>query len=344
MGGNTVRGFIAFFILAFGAWGLAQPLFAADRAHGHLKFESTTHDFGQIYRGEVATRRFTFTNVGDGQLTIQGVHTSCGCTAVEVDKGRKYKPGESGMVEVRFDSTDFSGPVVKTITILTNQKLSPDRVLTVKAFVKSELEADPPLADFGSVYSREGASQVVRIKPVGGFKLALKGLTFNSDTLEAKHTQEEGGDYLVHIKIKPGVAPGFLKEAVTVQSNASHLQELSIPVRAQVRGSLDYSPNYLEFGVIPRTETVRRELSISGLEAFDVKNTRLEMIINGKRVEDPSRVSKIAASSGDGVKKNVALELMNQGGHEGSIHGKLFVETSDKHQKEIVVDFYAFFR
>lgn len=339
-----MRSVIAFFVLAFGTWVLAQPLHAADRSHGHLKFESTLHDFGQIFRGEVVARRFTFRNVGDGQLTIQGVHTSCGCTAVEVDKGRKYKPGESGMVEVRFDSTDFSGPVVKTVTILTNQKLSPDRVLTVKAFVKSELEADPPLADFGSVYSREGGSQVVRVKPVAGFKLALKGLTYNQETLEAKYTQEQGGDYLVHIKIKPGVAPGFLKEAVTVQSNASYLQELSIPVRAQVRGSLDYAPNYLEFGVIPKAEMVRRELSISGLEAFDVKKTRLEMIINGKRLDDPSVVSKIASSSGDGVKKNVALELTNQGGHEGSIHGKLFVETTDKEQREIVVDFYAFFR
>jgi hypothetical protein len=200
------------------------------------------------------------------------------------------------------------------------------------------------MADFGSVYSREGASQVVRVKSVGGFKLALKGLNFNQETIEAKYTQEEGGDYLVHIKIKPGVAPGFLKEVLTIQSNASYLQELSIPVRAQVRSSLDYAPNYLEFGVIPKTETVRRELSISGLETFDVKNTRLEMIINGKRIEDPSGLSKIASSSGEGAKKSVALELINQGAHEGSIHGKLFVETSDKEQKEIVVDFYAFFR
>jgi hypothetical protein len=328
----------------FGALMLAMPASAAERAHGHLKFESTSHDFGQVSRGEVVTRRFTFRNVGDGQLTIQGVHTSCGCTAVEVDKGRKYKPGESGMVEVRFDSTDFSGPVVKTVTILTNQKLSPDRVLTVKAFVKSEMEADPPLADFGSVYSREGANQVVRVRPLGGFKLAIKGLTSNPEAIEAKYTQEDNGDYLVHIQIKPGVTPGFLKEAVILQSNAPHLQEFSIPVRAHVRGSLDYAPNYLEFGVIPKAEMVKRELVISGIEAFEVKKTRLEMIINGKRIDDPSTLSKIASSSGDGIKKNVALELMNQGGHEGSIHGKLFVETSDKDQKEIVVDFYAFFR
>ena len=339
-----MRGVTSIFVLMFGALILARSASAAERAHGHLKFESTLHDFGQVSRGEVVTRRFTFRNVGVGQLTILGVHTSCGCTAVEVDKGRKYKPGESGMVEVRFDSTDFSGPVVKTVTILTNQKLSPDRVLTVKAFVKSEIEADPPLADFGSVYSRDGANQVVRVRPLGEFKLAIKGLSFNPEAIEAKYTPEDNGDYLVHIKIKPGVTPGFLKEAVIVQSNASHLQELSIPVRAQVRGSLDYAPNYLEFGVIPKAEMVKRELVISGIEAFEVKKTRLEMIINGKRIEDPSTLSKIASSSGDAIKKNVALELMNQGGHEGSIHGKLFVETSDKDQKEIVVDFYAFFR
>lgn len=320
-----------------------ESLRAAERNFGSLKFESTLHDFGQVSRGELVSQRFQFINAGDGVLSIQGVHASCGCTVVEVEQGRKYRPGETGVVEVRLNTTDFAGPLVKTVTIFTNQKLSPDRVLTVKAFVKSEIDADPPLADFGAVFSREGATQVVKVKPLGDFKLQVKGLTYNQQILDAQSVQE-GADYRVTIKIKPGIVPGFLKENVVVRTNASHLQELSIPVRAQVRGNLDFSPNYLEFGVIPKTEVARRALLVSGVSPFSIKNTRLEMIVNGKRVDDLATVSRIDSTASEGEKKTVALELKNQGPLEGSVHGKLIVETSDSDQKEIVVDFYAFFR
>jgi hypothetical protein len=35
---------------------------------------------------------------------------------------------------------------------------------------------------------------------------------------------------------------------------------------------------------------------------------------------------------------------MNKTEKAGSVHGRLFIETTDPQQKEIPVDFYAFFR
>jgi hypothetical protein len=60
-------------------------------------------------------------------------------------------PQESGAIDVTFDTTDFNGPVVKTITVMTNERHVPDRTLSIKATVVSEFEVNPPLADFGSV-------------------------------------------------------------------------------------------------------------------------------------------------------------------------------------------------
>ena len=338
-----MRYVIASMVLIMGWLAPMRAVVAADRTHGSLLFENTQHDFGQVYRGQELTQRFNFSNVGEGVLSIQGVHTSCGCTVVEVDKGRKYKPGETGTVEVRLNTTDFAGPIVKTVTLFTNQKLSPDRVLTVKAFVKSEWEVEPPLVDFGQLYSREGSEQTVRVRPLNGFKLQITGLSYNQDILDAKYTPN-GNDYLVTIKVKSGIPPGFLKESVALRSNATYLQEMSIPVRGDVRGNLEFAPNYLEFGVIPKSESSKRMLVVSGLSAFEIKSTRLEMIVNGKKIDDPSALTRIESGGRDLAQRTVALELKNQGSLEGSVHGKLFVETSDLDQKDIVIDFYAFFR
>jgi hypothetical protein len=338
-----VRDVIASLVLIVGWLAPMRAIGAADRTHGSLLFETTQHDFGQVYRGQELSQRFSFSNVGEGVLSIQGVHTSCGCTVVEVDKGRKYKPGEIGTVEVRLNTTDFVGPIVKTITLFTNQKLSPDRVLTVKAFVKSEWEVDPPLVDFGQLFSRDGAEQTVRVRPLNGFKLQISGLSFNQDILDAKYTPQ-GNDYLITIKVKSGIAPGFLKESVVLRSNATYLQEMAIPIRGDVRGNLEFAPNYLEFGVIPKSESAKRKIVLSGISAFDIKSTRLEMIVNGKKIENTSTLTRIESGGGELAQKTVALELKNLGSLEGSVHGKVFVETSDLDQKDIVIDFYAFFR
>jgi len=80
---------------------------------GKIKFEKHSYNFGDVYRGERLSHRFTFTNVGEGSLAIHGVYAACGCTVVNFEKGKKYAPGESGFVEVLLDTTDFSGKLTK---------------------------------------------------------------------------------------------------------------------------------------------------------------------------------------------------------------------------------------
>ena len=265
-----MRSAIIVLVLALSAaLGVAVPGAAyadSNRQQGNLKFEASSIDFGSVYRGSQLSHRFRFTNAGAGLLTVQGVHAACGCTAVEVEKGKKYQPGESGFVEVKFDTTDFAGSVVKVVTVMSNEKLLPDRTLTLKAFVKTEIEADPPLADFGDTNSRESAVKTVRIKAIqaeGGTatKLDVKDLAFNASALDAT-IAKDGDGWLLTIKLKPGLAPGFLKETVVIRNNSRYLKELPVPVRATVRGNIEFMPNYLEFGAIAPSEAAKRSITM----------------------------------------------------------------------------------
>jgi hypothetical protein len=310
---------------------------------GQIRFEDTSHDFGKVKRGEKLTHRFSFRNEGKGPLKVYGVHAACGCTAVEVASGKEYAPQETGAIDVTFDTTDFNGSIVKTVTVMTNERQVADRTLSIRATVVGEFEVNPPLADFGDVLLENGGSRQVFIKPQSGQKFQIEKIRFNPDTLKVSSTQKDGG-YVIAIDLKKDINPGFLKETVYVKNNSLSLPELRIPVRASVRGNIEVEPKYIEFGAISPSDKSSRSITLNGLKEFEIKKVRMDLNLNGIKVGETTELLKVNPVSTDKQKKLVALELLNKIDKPGSVHGRLFIETTDPQQKEIPVDFYAFFR
>lgn len=321
------------------------PTYGEEGIVGNLKFDNLSHDFGTIYRGQTVNYRFVFVNTGQGPLVIQGVHAACGCTAVEVDKNKKYLPGESGFIEVKLDTTSFIGPIVKTVTVLSNEKLLPDRILTLSADIKTDLIADPPLLDFGDIYSKEGAVKSININAIPPFTLKISDLIFNKNLFNASIVSSGTGTKAVlQVSLKPGLSPKFIVDTIVVKTNSKHLAELPIPIRANIKGNIEFAPHYLEFGAIEPLDQARRSLSLKGLADFNVTGSRVEMIVNGQKIENSEKQLTISTLSHEKSKKLVSVSLKNSLGVAGSVHGKLFLQTTDNDQKELAVDFYAFFR
>lgn len=310
---------------------------------GQIRFDENAFDFGRIKRGEKLSHRFTFKNIGKGPLKVQGVHASCGCTAAEVNTDKEYAPQDSGAVDITFDTTDFNGSVVKTVTVMTNERQVPDRTLSIRAIVVSEFEVTPPLADFGQLLSQNGGAQQIFIKALPGQKFVIEKIRFNAEALQVSSSAKDGG-YLLNIELKKNVTPGFLKETIHVKNNSKSLPELRLPVRATIRGNIEIEPRYLEFGAISPTDKSSRSVTVTGLQEFEIKNVRMDLNLNGAKIKDTSTLLKVNPVSTDKLKKLIALDLMNKTEKAGSVHGRLFIETTDPQQKEIPVDFYAFFR
>ncbi len=84
-----------------------------------LNFETTSFDFGTIQQGQVVEHEFSFTNTGEEDLVIGSAKPSCGCTVPEYPQ-KPLRPGESGVIRVKFDSSGKSGPQDKTVEISAN--------------------------------------------------------------------------------------------------------------------------------------------------------------------------------------------------------------------------------
>jgi hypothetical protein len=80
---------------------------------------SSAFDLGEVKSGEIIAGRFYFKAEGSGALVIKKVEPDCGCTAAQWTKDA-VMAGDSGFVEIEFDSHGYNGVVNKKVTIYTN--------------------------------------------------------------------------------------------------------------------------------------------------------------------------------------------------------------------------------
>ncbi|MFN3446729.1 MAG: DUF1573 domain-containing protein [Bacteroidia bacterium] len=99
-----------------------------------ITFEEDKHNFGIIKEGDHAEYSFKFKNTGDGDLLIASATASCGCTVPNYPKGI-IKPGEEGLIKVKFDSKGKVGIFEKTVTLTCNTQVR-EALLTISGEVK----------------------------------------------------------------------------------------------------------------------------------------------------------------------------------------------------------------
>lgn len=84
-----------------------------------LTLEKSTHDFGDIYQGDVVEHTFKFTNTGNQPLLITNIATSCGCTTPQWPRD-PIMPGGKGELKVGFNSAGKMNKQTKVLPITSN--------------------------------------------------------------------------------------------------------------------------------------------------------------------------------------------------------------------------------
>lgn len=86
-----------------------------------MSFSKRSVDFGKVKKGEKREFTYTFTNHGTVPLEVDLI-SSCDCTTIHFDY-KPYRPGETGLVKVVFDSAEKDGPETVEIEILLKNTL-----------------------------------------------------------------------------------------------------------------------------------------------------------------------------------------------------------------------------
>ena len=100
-----------------------------------IEFAEEEFDFGSIKEGEVVKHTYAFTNTGKAPLLISNARSTCGCTVPEWPQ-EPIAPGESGKIEVQFNSKGKKQQQNKYVTITANTNPAQTKVL-LKGFVEA---------------------------------------------------------------------------------------------------------------------------------------------------------------------------------------------------------------
>jgi len=98
-----------------------------------ISLDKREYDFGTVNEGEIVETVFKVTNSGTTDLVITNATGSCGCT-VPVWPKAPIKPGETGDIAVKFNTSGKPNRQMKTVTLTANTE-SGREVLTLRGSV-----------------------------------------------------------------------------------------------------------------------------------------------------------------------------------------------------------------
>jgi hypothetical protein len=153
-------------ILIFVTFNFIQFL-DAQTPSGTIAFEEKIHNFGTILeqKGKVS-HTFVFQNKGRTDITINDVHSTCGCIGKVVSKG-PVKPGAKGKLVITFDPGYKSGFFSKEIVVMSNNSKDYNRIWVEGTITPTEhpVEEDYPYNFGNGLYLRLKVMAFGYLKP-----------------------------------------------------------------------------------------------------------------------------------------------------------------------------------
>jgi hypothetical protein len=241
-------------------------------------------DVGTVSKGDKIVHDFVIKNEGDADLQITSVQPACGCTVADFDK--VIKPGQTGKVHAVVDSTTFSGPISKGVSVFTNDPEHPQIELTIHAKVEPFISIKPGYARYITVQGEPLEGNIAQtLWAPDGTPWDITGVdspfpfltvTFREAKPEERLPDAKGKQWKVEMKLSNQAKVGPLSDYVTVHTNHPKQKIVQIPVSGFVRPVVAATPPNADFGKIELKEPLRKALNIRNFATEPIKVTSVD--------------------------------------------------------------------
>jgi hypothetical protein len=295
-----------------------------------------TKDAGTVAKGQVVQATFAVRNGGGSDLIISDARPSCGCTVASFDK--LIKPGAEGKIVSNVDTKSFSGPISKSVLIVSNDPERPQMNIFIKALVKPYVDVLPQAFVRFSVIKGDNSGQdVILLSEEKGFQptIAETSQAYVKAEIHPAGDKDKiagrtGNQYRLHINVTPDAPEGLLNAPIRVATGVAQQPTVEIPVSGIVRPRVSVTPVTVNFGnfTAGKDPITRNIIVTNNKPGFPVKVTRAEVSV-------PGFVTDVVPTQ-EGISYTVvvrASEKVKKGALDGTV--KLF--TSDKERSVIEI-------
>ncbi|HEY3202366.1 MAG TPA: DUF1573 domain-containing protein [Thermoanaerobaculia bacterium] len=301
-----------------------------------IEIAQETKDMGTVPKGQVIETDFVLKNNGGSDLVISDARPSCGCTVSSFDK--LIKPGAEGKVHASVDTKSFSGPISKSVLVVSNDPDRPQMNLFVKAMVKPFVDVAPQQYVRFSVVKGDPASQdVILISEEKGFKPTVAETAqpyVKAAILPAgdkdKIAGRPGEQYKLAISVTPEAPEGLLNAPVRVTTGVSQQPNLEVPVSGIVRPRVSVTPITVNFGNFTAgKDPITRNIVVTNNKPSNpIKVTKAEVSVPGFMTD--------VVPTQEGVSYTVVVKASEKV-KKGAVDGKVTLYTSDKEKGVIEI-------
>jgi hypothetical protein len=309
-----------------------RPLAAAPK----MEVSPETKDAGTVAKGQVVDAVFVVKNTGGSDLIISDARPSCGCTVASFDK--IIKPGGEGKIQSSVDTKSFSGPISKSVLVVSNDPDRPQVNLFIKALVKPYVDVLPQAFVRFSVIKGDNAGQdVLLVSEEKGFRPTIAETSqpyVKAEILPAgdkdKIPGRAGDQYKVRINVLPDAPEGLLNAPIRVATGVSQQPTIEIPVSGIVRPRVSVTPVTVNFGnfTAGKDPITRNIIVTNNKPAVPVKVTRAEVSV-------PGFITDVVPTQ-DGISYTVVVKASGAV-KKGALDGTVKLFTSDKERAVIEI-------
>jgi hypothetical protein len=317
-------------------FGFALPVPARAVSTPRIEIDNEQRDMGTVPKGEKIDVVFNVKNTGGEDLIISDARPSCGCTVASFDK--VIKPGQAGKIEAAIDTQNFQGPIVKSVTVVSNDPTRPQLNLTIKANVKPYVDVSPePFVRFSVVKGDTAEQDLIlsseekEFHPTGPESTQPYVSVKLSPASEKERVAGKSGEqYKLAVKVTGDAPEGLLNVPVTVSTGISKAPKIEIPVSGLVRPRLSVTPFSVNFGNFqPGPDPITRNVVFINNKPSDpVKVTGAEVSVSGLSVD--------VVPIQEGASYTIVLKATDKLS-KGAFDGTLKIHTTDARKPVIDV-------
>lgn len=216
-----------------------------------IKFNKTTHEFGEIEKGAPAEYTFMFTNVTEEPIKLSRVKASCGCTTPSWTR-EEIAPGKDGTIKVKYN-TNRVGKFTKTVTVNVDMADRPT-ILYIKGNVNpgaSNVNANFPqrsgnlafekiVENIGVLDSDKEKTLTFKVKNIGPFPVNFLGdidkeIMFDVDPTPDGLTPGSIGVIKVKVDGSKFISYGSFSKTITLYTDDKSSKDKTLTITGSVK-------------------------------------------------------------------------------------------------------------
>lgn len=244
-------------------------------AHGQewvkKMFAESSHDFGVVPKGSQAIHEFKFTNKYEEVLFVDAVRSSCNCTTVRI-KQQEVKTYEEGSIICELNTKSHLGANTAVITVIFTKPSYGEMQLNIRGNVRSDINTEPGMIDFGEVDLGSSKSARVQITYSGRNAWQIKDVRSGNAHLGAtvdRSSQPGKISYLMDVKLKDTAPSGELLDSIILVTNEPQFNLVTIPVRGTINPPL-VLPMRVNLGTVKAGEVSKSFVLVRSRTPFEV--------------------------------------------------------------------------